>query len=133
MGKSYDSAEDELRNALLKFPFSVPIIPYANIKTHNINNHNHWWHMDIVNAIKPMYYFNFKEPLNAPSWWFGIAIDWELDWVFAPTEVAFQRLMVGKSTNHAHDEPKHYLRWDILGNYARTKRQLKKFSKESCQ
>jgi len=69
-----------------------------------------------------MYDFNFKEPLNAPSWWYGIA----LDWVFAPTKVALQRLVVGKSTNHDH-EPKHYLRWDNLGKYARTKRQLKKF------
>ena len=103
IGKSRDSAEAALQHALQTIPLRMAANP--------------WFQIDIVNAVKKSYHIDTTEPLDAPSWWYGLALDWDLDWVFTPVEVATQRLV----------DSNHRLRWDHIGEYARQRRTLKDF------
>ena len=100
VGKSHESAENALSMALQKLP--LPSAPYS------------WYQIDIVNAVKTIHEFDFSKPLDAPSCWYGLALDWDLDWVLTPAEVASQALV----------DAQHRLRWDRIGEYTRTRRHM---------
>mmetsp|Transcript_1678 Transcript_1678/g.2471 ORF Transcript_1678/g.2471 Transcript_1678/m.2471 type:complete len:717 (+) Transcript_1678:107-2257(+) len=94
-GRSSISAEDALRNAQAQLPRKTNPYPYVKI--------------DIVTGIKRFEEYNYYSELsNLPSRWFGLALNWEDDWVFLPEEV-YANTLVDKHM---------FLRWERIGLYA---------------
>lgn len=97
--RSAESAEHALKTALTKIPLASARYP--------------WFKVDIVTASKVMEDYNSASKHNdMPSWWFGLSMDWDKDWVFLPDEVQAHGLM----------DYKNRLRWDQFGKYASTRK-----------
>ena len=94
MGKSRQSAEHAFRDALTRIPLKSATWP--------------WFKIDVVTAVKTMDDFDHSsEHAEMPSWWYGIAFDWDAGFVFLPDEVQSQGLI----------DWKNQLRWDHIGQY----------------
>lgn len=93
--KSSESAEHALKTALTQIPLVSARYP--------------WFKIDIVTAAKVIQDYDMASKHNdMPSWWFGLALDWDNQWVFLPDEVQAHGLIDWKNR----------LRWDRLGQYA---------------
>jgi hypothetical protein len=83
--KSSQSAEEALKEALTKMPLQSARYP--------------WFKIDVVTATKVLVNYDFSARHNeVPSWWYGIALDWDHEWVFLPDEVQAHGLV---STVHS--------------------------------
>jgi len=104
MGKSVDSAEVALKHALEKLPLQSAI-------------RHPWFKIDVITAVQELEAFDYSDTLDPPSWWYGLALDWDLEWVFLPDEVFGQGLV----------DKKNRLRWDHIAMYGKRDRRLKEF------
>lgn len=94
-GKSPISPEAALKIAQSKLPHKTNTYPYVKI--------------DIVTGIKRFEDYNYYEEFtNIPSRWFGMAFNWDTDWVFTAEEVH----------NNALVDKHRFIRWERLALYA---------------
>eukprot|EP00547_Thalassionema_nitzschioides_P009956 CAMPEP_0194228880 /NCGR_PEP_ID=MMETSP0156-20130528/43596_1 /TAXON_ID=33649 /ORGANISM="Thalassionema nitzschioides, Strain L26-B" /LENGTH=646 /DNA_ID=CAMNT_0038961403 /DNA_START=49 /DNA_END=1989 /DNA_ORIENTATION=+ len=95
LAKSEHSAESALEDALTKIPFKSARFP--------------WFKIDLVSATKIIENYDFSSKHNdLPSYWYGLAFDWEGGWVFLPDEIQAHGLVNFRNQ----------IQWDRLGNYA---------------
>jgi hypothetical protein len=94
-GKSTISAAAALKIAQTKLPRKTNKYPYVKI--------------DVVTGIKRYEDYNYYTEFNhLPSRWFGLAFNWDTDWVFLPEEVH----------NNALVDKDRIIRWERLALHA---------------
>lgn len=94
-GKSLISPEAALKIAQSKLPHKTNQFPYVKI--------------DIVTGVKRFEDYNYYEEFKQiPSRWFGLAFNWDTDWIFTAEEVH----------NNALVDKHRFIRWERLALYA---------------
>jgi hypothetical protein len=94
-GKSPVSPEAALKIAQSKLPRKTNKYPYVKI--------------DIVTGVKRFEDYNYyNEFEKIPSRWFGLALNWDTDWVFSAEEVHHNALV----------DKHRFIRWERLALYA---------------